>query len=56
MPGVGGLETRGPRLQFALLLGVRAVGGLQVVQLGHQFVLRELQRIHERAISGNSRR
>ena len=45
MPGVGGLQSRGAGLQLALLLGVGVVGGLQLVGLGHQFVLRELQRI-----------
>ena len=43
-----GFQAGGPRFQLSLLLGVGGVGRLQVVALGHQLVLRELQRIRLR--------
>ena len=45
VPGVGRLQPGRAGLQLALLLGVGVVGGLQLVALGHQLVLRELQRV-----------
>ena len=36
-------EVGGAGLQFPLFLGIGIVGGLQVVDFGHQFVLGELQ-------------
>ena len=48
VPGVGRLQPGGARFQLALFLGIGDVRGLQVVALGHQLVLRELQRIRPR--------
>ena len=48
VPGVGGLEAGRAGLQLALLLGVGIVRRLQLVALGHQLVLRELQRVRPR--------
>ena len=55
MPGVGRLETSCAGLQLALFLGVGALRRLQLVALGDEFVLRELQCIGL-AINGNNRR
>ena len=48
VPRADRLQAGSPGFQFALCLGIGDLGGLHFVQLAHQLVLRELQRVRFR--------